>query len=83
MKFETLYLRGNRCKDDLMDRVTDIIDIYQMEKSPNYNLACASCKFVLALKKEKYLFVYENNIFYGVINNTDVLWYLKKKENYA
>jgi len=55
MKFETLYLRGNRCKDDLMDRVTDIIDIYQMEKSPNYNLACASCKFVLALKKEKYI----------------------------
>jgi len=40
-------------------------------------------KLVNLIKKEKYLFVYENNSFYGVINNTDVLWYLKKKENYA
>ena len=40
-------------------------------------------KLVKLIKKEKYLFVYENNSFYGVINNTDVLWYLKKKENYA
>ena len=33
--------------------------------------------------KEKYLFVYKNNSFYGVINKTDILWYLKKKENNA
>ena len=55
MKFETLYLKGNRCHDDLMKRVTDIIDIYLMEKPPEYNLACASCKFVSSLKKEKYI----------------------------
>ena len=55
MKFETLYLKGNRCHDDLMKRVTDIIDIYLMEKPPEYNLACASCKFVNSLKKEKYI----------------------------
>ena len=40
-------------------------------------------KVVNLIKKNKYLFVYENNSFYGVINKTDVLWYLKKKENYA
>ena len=55
MKFETLYLKGNRCYDDLIKRVTDIIDIYQMKKPPEYNLACASCKFVTSLKKEKYI----------------------------
>ena len=55
MKFETLYLKGNRCHDDLIKRVTDIIDIYVMEKPPQYNLACASCKFVISLKKEKYI----------------------------
>ena len=55
MKFETLYLKGNRCHDDLIKRVTDIIDIYLMEKPPEYNLACASCKFVNSLKKEKYI----------------------------
>ena len=33
--------------------------------------------------KEKYLFVYKNKFFYGVINKTDILWYLKKKENNA
>ena len=54
MKFETLYLKGNRCHNDLIKRVTDIIDIYLMEKPPEYNLACASCKFVNSLKKEKY-----------------------------
>ena len=26
---------------------------------------------------------YKNNSFYGVINKTDILWYLKKKENNA
>tara|TARA_B100000029_G_scaffold321559_1_gene313978 strand:- start:303 stop:989 length:687 start_codon:yes stop_codon:yes gene_type:complete len=55
MKFETLYLRGNRCYDDLINRVTDIIDIYLMKKPPEYNSACASCKFVTSLKKEKYI----------------------------
>ena len=55
MKFETLYLKGNRCRDDLINRITDIIDIYLMEKPPDYNMACASCKFVTSLKKEKYI----------------------------
>ena len=55
MKFETLYLKGNRCHEDLINRVTDIIDIYRMEKPPDYNLACSSCKFVTSLKKEKYI----------------------------
>ena len=55
MKFETLYLKGNRHHDDLIERVTDIIDIYLMEEPPEYNLACASCKFVTSLKKEKYI----------------------------
>ena len=55
MKFETLYLKGNRHHDDLIKRVTDIIDIYLMEKPPEYNPACASCKFVTSLKKEKYI----------------------------
>ena len=55
MKFETLYLKGNRCHDDLINRVTDIIDIYLMKSPPDFNLACASCKFVISLKKEKYI----------------------------
>jgi len=55
MKFETLYLKGNRCKKDLLNRITDIIDVYQMKKPPGYNLNCASCKFVNSLKKEKYI----------------------------
>jgi len=55
MKFETLYLKGNRCHKDLIKRVTDIIDIYLMKESPEYNLNCASCKFVISLKKEKYI----------------------------
>ena len=55
MKFETLYLKGNRCHDDLIKRVTDIIDICLIEKPPEYNPACASCKFVTSLKKEKYI----------------------------
>ena len=55
MKFETLYLKGNRCHDALINRVTDILDIYLMKKPPEYNLACASCKFVVSLKKEKYI----------------------------
>ena len=55
MKFETLYLKGNRCHVDLIKRVTDIIDIYLMEKPPEYNPACSTCKFVISLKKEKYI----------------------------
>ena len=55
MKFETLYLKGNRCHDDLINRVTDIIDIYLIKEPPNYNPACTSCKFVTSLIKEKYI----------------------------
>ena len=55
MKFETLYLKGNRCHDDLIKRVTDIIDICLMKKPPEYSSTCASCKFVISLKKEKYV----------------------------
>ena len=55
MKFETLYLKGQRYEGELINRVTDIIDIYLMKKPPEYNLACASCKFVASLKKEKYI----------------------------
>jgi len=55
MKFETLYLKGNRCHDDLINRVTDIIDVYTMEQPPDYNPACASCKFVLSLIERKYI----------------------------
>ncbi len=55
MKFETIYLKGNRCHNDLINRITNIIDIYLMKEAPDYNLACSSCKFVLSLKKEKYI----------------------------
>jgi CRISPR/Cas system-associated exonuclease Cas4 (RecB family) len=55
MRFETLYLKGNRCHDELINRVTDIIDIYLIKKPPNYNPTCASCKFVTSLIKEKYI----------------------------
>ena len=55
MKFETLYLKGNRCHDELMYRITDIIDILLMSEPPEYNFACGSCKFVTSLKQEKYI----------------------------
>jgi len=55
MKFETLYLKGNRCHDELINRVTDIIDVFLMQEPPEYNSACSSCKFVTSLKKEKYI----------------------------
>ena len=55
MKFETLYVKGNRCYEDLIRRVTDIIDICLAERPPEYNSNCASCKFVISLKKEKYI----------------------------
>ncbi len=37
-------------------------------------------KAINIIKKKEYLFVYEKNDFYGVINKTDILWYLRKKE---
>ena len=40
---------------NLKKRVTEIIDICLMEIPPEYNPACASCKFVTSLKKEKYI----------------------------
>ena len=55
MKFETLFLKGNRCHDELLNRVTTIIDIFLMKEPPKYNSACASCKFVTSLKEEKYI----------------------------
>ena len=55
MKFETLYLKGQRYEEKLKNRITDIIDIYEMKNPPSYNLYCASCKFVTSLKKEKYI----------------------------
>ena len=55
MKFETLYLKGIRCHDELIDRITNIIDTYLMKKPPDYNPACTSCKFVISLIKEKYI----------------------------
>ena len=41
--------------EDLIKRVTDIIDIYLMERPPEYNPACSTCKFIISLKKEKYI----------------------------
>ena len=55
MKFETLYLKGNRCHEDLINRITNIIGVYTMEQAPDYNPACASCKFVLSLVERKYI----------------------------
>jgi CRISPR/Cas system-associated exonuclease Cas4 (RecB family) len=55
MKFETLYLKGNRCHDDLLNRVTSIIDIYLMKDPPENNPKCSTCKYVSSLKKEKYI----------------------------
>ncbi len=55
MKFETLYLKGKRYEKELKNRITDIIDIYEMKNPPDYNISCASCKFVASLKKEKYI----------------------------
>ena len=55
MKFETFYLKGNRCQDDLINRITDIIDIYLSKNPPEYSTACSSCKFVTSLVKEKYI----------------------------
>ena len=55
MRFETLYLKGQRFENELKNRITEIIDIYEMENPPDYNLNCSTCKFVVSLKKEKYI----------------------------
>ena len=55
MKFETLYLKGNRCHAELINRITDIIDIYVMEHPPGYSASCSSCKFITSLLKENYI----------------------------
>jgi len=55
MNFETLYLKGNRCHDELINRITEIIDICLTKKPPDYNSTCSNCKFVTSLKKKKYI----------------------------
>ena len=55
MKFETLYLKGQRYEEDLKNRITDIIDVYEMKQPPEYNSACGTCKFVMSLIEEKYV----------------------------
>ena len=55
MKFETLYLKGQRYEEDLKNRITDIIDVYEMKQPPGYNSACGTCKFVVSLIEEKYV----------------------------
>ena len=55
MKFDTLYLKGQRYEEDLKNRITDIIDVYEMKQPPGYNLACGTCKFVMTLIEEKYV----------------------------
>ena len=40
-------------------------------------------KIINLIKKEEYIFIFEKNTFYGVLNKTDLLWYLKKRENHA
>ena len=55
MKFETLYLKGYRCHEELINRITAIIDVYLSKNPPEYNLNCSNCKFVMSLIKEKYI----------------------------
>ena len=55
MKFQTFYLKGKRCHNDLINRVTNIIDILIMKEPPEFNLACSSCKFIKDLKKNNYI----------------------------
>ena len=55
MKFETLYLKGQRYEGDLKNRITDIIDVYEIKQPPGYNSACGTCKFVMSLIEEKYV----------------------------
>ena len=55
MKFDTLYLKGRRYERELKNRITNIIDVYEMKQPPEYNLACSTCKFVISLIEEKYV----------------------------
>ena len=55
MKFDTLYLKGQRYERELKNRITDIIDVYEMKQPPEYNLGCSTCKFVISLIEEKYV----------------------------
>jgi len=55
MKFVTLYLKGKRCQEELINRITDIIDVYVSKKPPEYNPNCSNCKFITSLLKEKYI----------------------------
>ena len=55
MKFETLYLKGDRCYLNLINRITDIIDIYVMEQPPKYNPSCSTCRFTKSLIEKKYI----------------------------
>ena len=55
MKFDTLYLKGQRYEEELKNRITDIIDVYEMKQPPEYNLACSTCKFVISLIEKKYV----------------------------
>ena len=64
----------NSFKETVKNNITKVKKIdYQFDLNKIANL----------IMKEKYLFVYKNNFFHGVINKTDILWYLKKKENNA
>ena len=39
----------------MIDRITNIIDVYLLKKPPDYYFACSSCRFILSLKKAKYI----------------------------
>ena len=49
MKFETLYLKGNRCHDELINRVTDIIDILSNAKTHQNTILLAPVVNLLLL----------------------------------
>ena len=80
-------LVGVITEEDLLDRVSSksfdstIKNNITKVKKVNYNEDYK--KIISLMKKQNYLFVYEKNVFYGVINKTDILWYLKKKETNA
>tara|TARA_B100001013_G_C24512964_1_gene403760 strand:+ start:389 stop:598 length:210 start_codon:yes stop_codon:yes gene_type:complete len=48
-------LKCKRCQKELINRITDIIDVYMTKLPPNYNPGCSNCKFVVSLKQEKYV----------------------------
>ncbi len=53
MKFETLYLKGQRYEEDLKNRITDIIDVYEMKQPPEYNSACGTSQYYFLLNKSQ------------------------------